>query len=732
MSNQIVAEGAGRRNEVAGDAVARFTPDRLTSADASALTVPGAHSDLTQLGLPLGGKADLPPAMPITAGGVPDTGAMRSMGLTKQADRFDANVAVAGQVRANVLAAPWGQRGARMAELELRTGQHRSTLYRKAAKKAAELVPAWRTGRGATKCIPPELQSQIIETRLRRPHASVAAIYNDLVIPHFAGDGRMCPHLTTVRHFLRVVVQPIAAALYRRGPAYFTMHCAPKVRRDLPTEPNQLWSVDHVKLDTWVVCSDGHLRRLWATVVFDGATGALLAWRLGRTPTGAGVCHALHRAISDWGVPRLVQRDGGLEFLLRHLDGDRERLLNPRAEDVDRASDWPAALPTEVERGGVWEIIGADVTTTLPRKPWGKLAETLIGAFFSWHVELPGYCGRSAASQPEWLARQKATGQILTEGEYEHLLEKRAEQWNNTHVVGTRSASPFTLYLAYNNQNPGALWRPDLAALSFLLQQTGTFKVFDDGLHFGKQTWWGDGLEYFVGCTVTVRYGEDGDPIGYAYTQTGHVIPLAPEPRATWTGWSEANLRAESRLTNQKTYLKALMLSVAASAPAGAIDPTGAHRLVAERLKAAAVERARQERARTDALTRPPLQLPELAAVARQITKARTRRESEERELLTKGVVPPGDAPLPERLAQAVDTQMLLAADIETLRSVLCGHGLRQGQVGGLCGFKRDKVHRLLTGKGSAKKQAVELPRLRQAVMALLAAKGAIVGGAAQ
>jgi hypothetical protein len=702
----------------------------LASEDASALAVPAAQRDLTQLALPLWGRAQLPPAMPITAGGVPDTGAMRSMGLTKQADAFDANVAITAEVKA-AKALPWRQRGIRMGELELRTGLDRSTLYRKAAKKLPELVPAWRTGRGATKCIPPDLQSQIIETRLRRPHASIAAIYNDLVIPFFSGDGKMCPHLTTVRRFIKAVVLPIAEALYRKGPAYFTMHCAPKVRRDLPTEPNAVWTIDHVKSNVFVVDERGHLRRLWITVAFDLATGALVGYRVGYTPTAAGVCHMLLRAITAFGLPKRLQRDGGKEFILRHLDGESEQLLAPREDDLGKHTSWPVGFPAEVERAGAWAVLGVELTTTLPRRPWAKAAESLIGAFFgSWECELPGFCGHKVGARPEWLQAQQKAGQVLTEDEYEQVLAKRAEEWDTTRIVGTREAAALSVYLAYNRDNPGALWRPDPAALSFLLQKEGTFRVYDDGLHFGKQTWWGDPLECFVGCTLTVRYGEDGDPIAYGYAPMGHVIPLAPEPRATWKGWSEANLRAERRLDNQKTYLRALMISVAGTAPPEAIDPTGAHRMVAARLKAAAAERARQDRARTDALTRPRLQLPELAAVARQIQKDRTRREAEERDLLTKGLIPPGDAPLPQRLAQAVDAQMLLAADIQTLRDVIHQHGLKQGQVGALCAFKRDKVHRLLTGKGSAKKQAVELPRLRQAVMALLAAKAAVDGGA--
>lgn len=645
----------------------------------------------------------MPPELPVTREGTPDVGAMRSMRLDKEADAYEDRMLIVSEAQA-AAGTPHGGKTAAKQRIADERGVSRATVYRLAALERdggpTALVPRWGAGRGATRAFAPELQNQIIEAYLWRRNGTATAVHRDLVVPYFSADGRQCPQVSTTRRLIRKYVRPLAE-LARRGPRALAAEGMAKVRRERPSEPNMAWSADH-RLCPVRVDDGGHLLRVWATVIFDLASGALVGYRLGRTPTAAGVCYAIRHALQGFGVPKLFQRDNGREFTARRLGGEARRLQSPHARDLEGQRRWPAVLPANADSQGVWAALGVQLTTCLPVAPWGKGAEALLRAFFgAWECDLPGYCGRSPESRPERLAADEKAGRLLTLDEFRGLFAQQVERWNMSHVCGDRPAPPLTMYETHQAEHPEARWRPDPAALSFLLEDERQARVYDDGVRMGGRCWWGRNLELHVGERVRVRYDAEDPGWAFAYTADREVILLTPEPRATWDGFGDGNLRCEERRQNQGAYLAGLARGVAGSAPLEALDPTGAHRLVAARLKAAGDAGREQQRALSAAVV-----------IA--------QRHADPPGPLATGRCRKLIRPAALAVAQAAD---LLTADLEALRLAMMRARIGQAQVMGLTHWTRSKTSRVLSGRPCRTADA-DLGILRSAVTTLLAVKG--------
>lgn len=107
---------------------------------------------------------------------------------------------------------------------------------------------------------------------------------------------------------------------------------------EIPVEwSNQVWQVDHTKVDVLVVDQTGAiLERPWLTIVVDTHSHCIMGLHIGfDAPSAAVVCLALRHAIlpkqyssayelkqlwSTYGLPQYLYTDGGKDFRSQHLE----------------------------------------------------------------------------------------------------------------------------------------------------------------------------------------------------------------------------------------------------------------------------------------------------------------------------------------------------------------------------------------------------------------------------
>jgi len=256
-------------------------------------------------------RASGPPEhVPITGDGLPDLAAMRALGMGKAGDEWSRRMDLVARFRSARNAAAHGQTGAAAERIAAECGVPVKTLYRwdRALDSGGPvaLVPARGGARRGTTMLPPKLCDKIRAYWMSRQLPPVTEVFDRVVVPYYANNGRACPHLATVRRYLASAVSPIEAVAFREGPRAFAANCAPKVRRALPERVNEVWVADHRLWDILVVVPDGKgvgwggtkakpcpcgsgekrrdccsLRRPWVTMIADVRSAAWVGWRIG-------------------------------------------------------------------------------------------------------------------------------------------------------------------------------------------------------------------------------------------------------------------------------------------------------------------------------------------------------------------------------------------------------------------------------------------------------------------
>jgi len=530
-------------------------------------------------------REKVPDHIPVTVHGLPDIAAMKAAGMDAHVAEYDRRVrALAEWDRHHEAGVSKGDCD-RIVAGALGVSARTVRNWRALAKAGhAGLVPAWGNRRGTT-TLPYELQREVKDFYLDPRRPTMAQTYRHVVTSWYAGDGRELPHRTTVERFIREHVKPIEKLTFREGRRAYRAHAEPKVTRELPAHPNEVWCADHRIWDVMVLdetkAGKPRPRRPWVTMIVDVHSAAIVGYRICRTPSAVSVAHALRMAIGVFGLPEKFVRDNGREFTAKRLGGKPERLRNPHARDLADSNRWPACLPEEVERSGIWQILGVELITALPYHPWSKPIESIFHAFSrQWENLLPGWTGRDARARPEILAKHMAEGKILRWSEFEHTFDCEVGHWNVKHVCGDRDRPPFAYYEGHVARVPS----PD--TLAFLLQDVRKGgRVTAKGVQLGGRHYWSDELAIYVGDRVDIRW-DPGDPKwAFAYTSDDRVIALQPLPTATWAGFNEANAIAKRGARIQRAYLAERHREIAGACDVEGKDPTGAFRTVAARIR---------------------------------------------------------------------------------------------------------------------------------------------------
>jgi len=533
--------------------------------------------------------------VPLTRDGIPDVAAMHAIGLGALADEWSRRMKLVAEFRAQRQKVGYGhvaqaaQYIADLYECSVRCVYNWDKLMRDGGPAA--LVPAPPESRGKS-CLPADLQAAVREFYLSYNRPTAKQVYRHVVLPYYDQRPDDPPAYCTVARYLKKHVLPLAEIAFRQGKEAYMKLCAPKVTRDISLlEPNDVWSVDHRLWDVMIRVPDGRgagwgrwskldcpcgsgrerrkccsVRRPYVTMIADVATAGFWGWRIGLTPTAAGVCHAVRSAILNYGVPRIFAPDNGKEFVASRLQGVNERRSG--------------AMPSEIVQSGVWQALGVNVVRALPFSPWSKPIEAFFGAFSrQWENLVPGWTGRDAKQKPEALEAQIRRGLLLSAEQFGQVFAEQVEKWNADHVCGKRTAPALAIY----KDSPRAREaRPDPQTLTFLLQDRRELVVRATGIELGDGRYLSEDLAVYVGCKVQVRWDpEDAGEI-YVYTPDERVLAVPCLTPAVWGEWGEANKDSKRMARAQRQYLGDLTRELKGANSIETMDPTGTFRMVAD------------------------------------------------------------------------------------------------------------------------------------------------------
>ena len=562
--------------------------------------------------------------IPLTREGAPDRAACEALGWGRQLVEWDRRMAVVSDFHEAQAQARHGNKRSVAKAVAAKHGIGVRTVYRlnqllAQGGPAAVFPQQGLVSNGPS--LPTPLQLQIRQYWGNSRHVTFAQAYGDIVLPFYKDLERDPPHLSTIRRWVRKHVLPVEDLAFREGPRAYEAKGAPKVVRDLPKEPNDWWVADHRLWDTQIVIHDGQgtgwgkhgtaqcpcgsgrdrrnccsVRRPWITLIADIATAGFVGWRMGLTPTAAGVCQAVRSAVRHFGLPRHWYRDNGREFTARRLGGDAARCRKPLRKDLGGHKHWPCPLPEDVEMSGMWIALGVEVVSALPYSPWSKAIESYFRAFSLTHENLlVGWTGRDAKQKPEQLDRQIANGDLLTWKEFEEVFARQVERWNSEHTCGDRQAPPLKLYEQWIEAG-GEPREVSVEALSFLLQDRRAARVHQRGIELQAggelHRYFSEDLMLYVNCDLPVSW-DPAEPEGiWVYPPQAEGLPAlpclyVPEARnAQYGEWGEPNREARRGRRLQREFITRRAAEVKGATPPERLDPTGAVAMIQARKKA--------------------------------------------------------------------------------------------------------------------------------------------------
>ena len=523
-----------------------------------------------------------PGHIPITVDGVPDVAAMRSFGRTPQAETWERRMRAVAEVRARLQACPHGEKAAIWQAVAAEFQTRVRTLQRWAADAAdygaAALVPALSARGRRSIALSDELEHKISEAYLLNQQWTIAQVYRDVVTNHCRNNGRMLPHVSTVRRFIRRHIRPLDEVVFRGGFRAYRAHMEPKVTRELPAV-NEIWCADHRLIDVMVLDGEKAVRP-WVTAIADVGSAAWVGYRLCRTPSSDTVCHALRSAVLTFGVPRAFVRDNGKEFVARRLGGKPARLCKPGKGELEGQKRWPAAMPGQVESSSIWDQLGVQLTTALPYSAWSKPIESFFGAFSRrYENQVAGWTGQDAKKKPEKLAGEIKRGRLLTWEQFEVVFAALLDRWNTRHVCNPakRDRPPLAYYEGYTARVP------DAQTLGFLLQDRREQKVKPSGIELNGRHYMSEQLALYVGMTIKLAWDPAEPGAITVYTPDEQVLSVPRVPEAKWLEFGEANEIMKRGGRAQREYLMARKEQIGGACTLDELDPTGSGRLIAER-----------------------------------------------------------------------------------------------------------------------------------------------------
>jgi len=574
--------------------------------------------------------------VPLLPDGTIDRATMEANGMARHLKEFDRRLAAVVHVRAKLERASYREHGvawqivAAQFETKARTLQGWDQTLTQGGTVA--LVPTWGLSkRGKYIVIPEDLRGKILEAWSDFCGRTPAQVFRTIVVPWCREQGIDVPSISTIERFVNRETRPIEEAAFRVGPREFKAHFAAKVERDIESVGVGEWFVaDHRKFDVMVLepltpaLSRGERERKairpWITLVCDIRTAGFVGYRLCEVPSAVSVAHAVRSAMLSVGIPKVFLRDNGKEFTARRLGGKALRLRQPTQKDLGQQRRWPAALPAELEGGGLWAALGVEVVTSLPYHAWSKPIESFMGAFARmWENMIPGYTGRDAKVKPEILARHLAQGKLLTWEQFEEVVAGLFTWWNEEHMCGERTETAASSFAKASED--GRCRIPQRQALDVLLQDQRTERVRPHGIKLNGLLYQSVELGPWVGLDATVRWdpGDPGEII--VYTPDGTRIAVPQIPKANYGEFSEANAIAKRVERGQRAYLAKMRAERTGHCTEEELDPTGAFRQVQERIATSSFAKATEDRA-----------LQEAGREAEKQLEARERAEQEPKE----------------------------------------------------------------------------------------------------
>ncbi len=527
----------------------------------------------------------VPEGIPLTADNLPDEAEMEARGWDGILERYRQRVRAVAILDRERERRPDDKTLAARIVAELLDVSPRS-LYRwredlhEVGPAALVDVPPGRAGQTV---LHPELRRRIKALYLNGPAPTKADVYRLEVLPWYAERRLDAPHYTTVCRWLSQALTLLEAVAFRDGRRTYEQDLAPRVRRDISSlAPNEWWCADHRKQDTLVRVSDGHGRgwgkhgrrtcpcgsrrqrrnccslvRPWLTAIVDVRTAAFVGWRIGVTPTAAGVCHALRSAALRFGLPAAFYRDNGKEFLARRLGGRTPPepggwMINPAAGDVKDVDRWPAFLSQDVEDAGFWIAYGVRIVTARPYSAWSKPIEPILGSLARAEKWIPGYVGNRPENRPESLDAAIREGTPLGWEQYTEVVGDMLYEWNTKHVCGDREAPPLELYESL----PYEAVVPQRGALAYLLQDVRAVKVRQDGITLSGRRFYSPDIAVWVGTRLTVRWDPEDCADGiFVYPPEGGCLCVPPARDARYGAWNDANEQAALGAKAQRALL---------------------------------------------------------------------------------------------------------------------------------------------------------------------------------
>ena len=289
------------------------------------------------------------------------------------------------------------------------------------------------------------------------------------------------------------------------------------------TRSNQLWQIDHTKLDDLLIDANGDsVGTLWITAIIDSYSGCIMGYHTGFDAAGSHeVGLALRHAIlpkhysqeyhlqKEWevcGIPEYIVTDNAKEFHSNHLKRIAVQLgikLRYRAY---------------TEQGGLVERVFLNLKTEVA-------------------ALLPGYKGGSLKERPHDSDKYAC----LSFEEYEKLLVRYFVDHHNCHPYPRRKDQ--TRLMVWHNGLAESTQVPEERALDIcLLKQTGKRKVQAYGTINCFATIYGAGwvkdeeglMRYneeqnfllpYHGCSVVLRYNPDNIVYVLVYTPESEGQP---------------------------------------------------------------------------------------------------------------------------------------------------------------------------------------------------------------
>lgn len=273
------------------------------------------------------------------------------------------------------------------------------------------------------------------------------------------------------------------------------------ITRDVSAyEPGELWIGDHTELDFMVLNERGKLDRRWITAFTDIRTGLIVGYNLNWQPSSETIALAFRAAI--------------LGHQLMAYTGERYEKLSisnvPKEVMMDNGKDYRSAYTQRVfgridfddsARRSVMRI--TKLHYVLPyhgqskaqMERWFRTIQTML-------KYLPGFKANTYQNKPDSLKSDLKSGNVLNVQEFDLIVQKAINVYNNRVHRTLKDQSPIQAYLT----NMSCQRTIDLRVLDFLMMRVESKPVRRCQLTLFGNEYYSDALMSFNGKRADLYY----------------------------------------------------------------------------------------------------------------------------------------------------------------------------------------------------------------------------------